>query len=647
MLSIPHHLQRSRRRLAIFTTLALIGVTALVTPPAHAVDIVRTVRLDQVGGATFEGDPTEFTFGYDCAIVGQETLSEGESFELTLPTGSSCQINPQIDSDRYVVTPGSTTVDLDADHTLAFEISRRVGQIRIGKTFPNGGPNPGEAFLVDWECSFGSHSLTDTFTFTTAETQVTPVVPAESSCEVTEQPAPGYDSTVTPGQFTFDPNAGTAQTRVVTVSNARRTTPTGTLQVIKAVRGYTGETFTIDVSCQNASAATVFNDSFSVAGAGSETFTGIPAPATCTVTEQAVPGYSVIYSPSQTVQIPADQAVELTVTNSRQLQSFEISKTTEGGDGTFVFDWSCVAGPFSRSGTVTIDSTGSTPATESVTEIPTGATCSVTERPDPDWTATVVPANGQLVVGSGQTVVQFHNERRTSPLGVVKFYDSNLNGVHDPTEPTIAWRVSIGATSYDIPDESPIALAPGAYTVTEASATGWVATTPSSAPITMPGTTLVSFGNVCLGAGGARSIGYWSGPGKSAVTANDLATLRALPLVITSGAPFDPNSAQQVSAWLKNANATNMATMLSAQLVAMTLNVRHGLVSADAAVWTGSGFTTIGAVTLNATTSLAADGSTLAGDPNRGAQEQLKDVIDRTNRNTNFAQPTPCGSPFA
>jgi hypothetical protein len=98
---------------------------------------------------------------------------------------------------------------------------------------------------------------------------------------------------------------------------------------------------------------------------------------------------------------------------------------------------------------------------------------------------------------------------------------------------------------------------------------------------------------------------------------------------------------------LLNATATNMAYMLSAQLAAMELNVEAGFVDGSAIVFSPElGFITIGDLMTAANSALGTDGLTLVGDPNRAAQEALKNALDAANNNTNFVQPEPCAFDF-
>lgn len=249
---------------------------------------------------------------------------------------------------------------------------------------------------------------------------------------------------------------------------------------------------------------------------------------------------------------------------------------------------------------------------------------------------------------------------RGTNVTVDKFYDANANGTQDGTEPNLAdWVVTID-NSVHLVRLTPVAemLEPGEYVVAEQmpAEPNWVATTATSVPLTIVEGQLydVNFGNVCLGAGGGRTLGFWSNKnGQALVAGDDLAMLVALNLRNADGSPFDPANSQQLKNWLLKATATNMAYMLSAQLAAMALNVHNGLVVGSALVYApgapsanAAGFTTVIALMADANAALGADGSTPSGDPNRALQTILKDALDAANNNRTFAQAVPCAYTF-
>lgn len=247
-------------------------------------------------------------------------------------------------------------------------------------------------------------------------------------------------------------------------------------------------------------------------------------------------------------------------------------------------------------------------------------------------------------------------------LDVVKFYDANANGLDDDGDSAITgWKVLI-KNGIDIIRYTPVTgiiVDPGNYVVSEFSPVeaNWFATTDTSVPLTLTANDHkeVAFGNVCVGAGGARTIGYWSnrnGQADFGATPGALLSLVALNLRTAAGLDFNPASYAVYRTWLLSADASNMAYMLSAQLSGMHLNVLSGKVSGAALVYAPGtlsanplGFATVGALLAEADAALAADGLVLAGHAQRSYQEALKNALDRANNNLTFVQATPC--PFS
>jgi hypothetical protein len=252
------------------------------------------------------------------------------------------------------------------------------------------------------------------------------------------------------------------------------------------------------------------------------------------------------------------------------------------------------------------------------------------------------------------------NPPPTAHLRVRKFYDANTDGMKDPTEPFLTgWKVLIedGLSLFRYTPVN-IIVDPGDYTVTECPPIemNWLRTTqnPQSVTLERGEDETVTFGNVCLGAGGGLTLGFWSNKnGQALVGGDDLALLVALQLRHGSGAAFDPASYTEFRSWLLSATATNMAYMLSAQLAAMELNVLNGKVNGTALIHapgTNSanalGFATVNAVMNEADAELGMHGTAYAGDAWRAYQEALKNALDRANNNKTFVQSAPCPFTF-
>jgi hypothetical protein len=258
------------------------------------------------------------------------------------------------------------------------------------------------------------------------------------------------------------------------------------------------------------------------------------------------------------------------------------------------------------------------------------------------------------------------NAPTPAQLHVRKFYDANANGINDDGQLITGWKVRI-QDNIDYIRFTPIDifLDPDTYTVTEFAPlqTNWVATTSSPVVLTIgagqEGT--ATFGNLCLGAGGGLTLGYWSNKngqaaqfGTTAAATATLAFLSALNLRNADGSAFDPTTYAAFRTWLLGATATNMAYMLSAQLAAMKLNVRNGNVNAGALIYAPGttsanalGFATVNAVMAEADGDLATNNVTTAAGPARTHQEALKNALDKANNNLTFVQATPCAFTFS
>ena len=246
-------------------------------------------------------------------------------------------------------------------------------------------------------------------------------------------------------------------------------------------------------------------------------------------------------------------------------------------------------------------------------------------------------------------------------FSVIKFYDANANGTQDLGEnPITGWQVALSLGLFNgtvsTPFDQQVEEGTG-YDATELKpSTGtWIATTPINVAGTVSTTDVtVAFGNVCLAGGNGHTLGYWSNKNGQKTMEDlgsvnpELAMLNALPLANATGNQPDFTNYSGFRSWLLNGSATNMAYMLSVQLAAMRLNVEAGFVDGGALVYAPNvaasgvdGFITITDL-MNAATAALADQSTLAGDPNRAEQGDIKDALDAGNNNTNFVSPTPC-----
>ncbi|MEM2368458.1 MAG: SdrD B-like domain-containing protein [Thermoproteota archaeon] len=191
------------------------------------------------------------------------------------------------------------------------------------------------------------------------------------------------------------------------------------------------------------------------------------------------------------------------------------------------------------------------------------------------------------------------------------------------------------------------------YTIVEVLPNSWMNTTSTSITVELKSGEISegnNFGNVCLMPGyGGKTLGYWANAGNKLITSDDVNYLNDLNLYKPSGwtyPPFATNNGlltarSQIRNYLLSANARDMRWMLSAQLIATVLNVRHGYLSSSTIVYVGpstyvpSGFITIEEIISNANTALS--------NGYRAEQEYWKNILDWLNNNKlYFVCPEPC-----
>jgi hypothetical protein len=282
-------------------------------------------------------------------------------------------------------------------------------------------------------------------------------------------------------------------------------------------------------------------------------------------------------------------------------------------------------------------------------------------------------------------------------LTIEKCYDANASGACDPGEQKLTgWRMRIQDNldwirHTDATGTGPLSLVldPDKYCVTESDPVqqNWFHTgvsggapinpiapgesqcdsatpnanakTAAQVNLAVDGAEDIVFANVCVGAGGGLTLGFWSNKnGQKLEDASDFAALTAMNLKKANGTDqdFTGNLSQNKStlnSFLLGANATNMANMLSAQLAAMTLNVRHGNVNGEGLVYApgalganANGFISVNKLIAEANTELGLHPLSLSGSPYRAYQEALKTALDKANNNLTFVQSTPCAFSF-
>lgn len=374
------------------------------------------------------------------------------------------------------------------------------------------------------------------------------------------------------------------------------------------------------------------------------------------------------------VDILLSKSVDANLPNSDNQITFTISVTNNGPDdasGVVVTDNLPVGLVYVDSDSVDVNIVGQA-ITWNVGDLAKEDTKTLTINARVEVAGTFV--NNALVAHVDQYDLNNDNDEATvsidiGELKVIKFYDANVNGLNDSETELDGWMFLV---EYDLDGEgeeygretfgnvysgtSLFFVSGTEVRVTEGrSRIGtWVPTTVvQQVAVLTNETVILEFGNVCLGNGGGKTLGFWSNKNGQALITNggDLGFLYELNLRDSKGNAFNPTNYSTYKKWLLNGDAVNMAYMLSVQLSAMEMNVYNGLVDNNAIIYAPYadcanelGFVSISTLMTYANDLLSGINPIMIGSdsPDRAKFEAVKNALDRANNNMNFIQMSPC-----
>lgn len=401
------------------------GVVTLATPTAAAATQNATVTntrkrtltvtksvLYPEGWAALPADPVTFDFAVSCngsPVSGSPfALAAGGSTSVLVPNGQTCSV-VETDDGVFVMTsvPAATSeVVMSTSKTLAFTNTRETGHLRITKSAVGGNGS----FTATVDCGVG-HSFPVTLVTTKGSAVVeTQAIPTGTSCTVTEATQTGWTMTAGPTA----PVVIALGINDVAFTNVR---DTGDLVVTKQAIGGTG-TFAFTATC----ADVVHNLTINTATTDTASVLGLPTGTTCVVSEPATPtgwSFTSIAGPGTAT----GAAMTLTTAKTGNIVSFintrdtgiaHLTKTVDGGSGTFTFTVTCGSMVSRASIAITAPATS---ASVDLSGLPTGI-CTAAEVAHPTG-YTDAPVQDITITKAATTNVGFRNDRQID-LALVK-----------------------------------------------------------------------------------------------------------------------------------------------------------------------------------------------------------------------------------
>ncbi len=435
-------------------------IDVVVTNTRQVGELVVTKVIEgEVAGAT-----STFPIVVDCDVDDYDT-----TFDLTVPPGDT-----EVSSDPALVIPVGVTCTVTESPVpdgwgLARVARRRGGHHRGGhqrghrhqqpsRRLPadqqgasgcGGGTSP--VFTVEVECDngFSAQVALDT-AGDGADSELVGPIPSGVPCTVTEPATPAGWSLVDVAPETVVIGSDPDTPVTVTVTNERTL---GSVQIEKVLNGPAAgaeTSFTVDLDCDGDQfdqqiVLTVPDGASNVI----ETVAGLPTLIECSVTEDVASDKWVLAGiEPESFSVDDDQAVDVTVTNTRERGQITVVKRLSGpvagADTEFTLALDCDENQFDDD-EIVLDVTDGESASTVIDGIPTGTICSLTEpEASEGWQlATILPS--QVVVGDEPITLVAVNRRLTGGLEIFKY----LLGPVDGAPTTFSAFLNCDGTAFD------------------------------------------------------------------------------------------------------------------------------------------------------------------------------------------------------
>jgi uncharacterized repeat protein (TIGR01451 family) len=346
--------------------------------------------------------------------VSASGMTDDGTIAINGPSGTHCIVTETAAPAGYVVdpTPRDLVIPVGASQTINVFVNQQLGSLSVSKHAVGGSGT----FHFTVSCDDGNTYPGFDMTVAAGDTDthlVSDQIVVGTQCTVAETANALFSTTRNPtnGVVTIDTDGET-----VAFTNTRLT---GSLVVNKSSNA--DGTFDFDVDCDGTTYDTTLHITTSN-GSGSARIDGIPTGTSCTVTEQANPLFSSVVTPGDGTVTIATGDNTVSFTNTRLTGSLVIQKSADV-DGTFSFDVDCSDDAFDASNISITTTNGS--GSHTISNIPTGTTCTVTEDSDAHWTTQVTPGDGQVTIAVGNNDVAFSNTRVRGGLLITKSTDED------------------------------------------------------------------------------------------------------------------------------------------------------------------------------------------------------------------------------
>lgn len=445
------------------------------------VQTTGSINVKKIVSGTGPGSNGPFKVEVKCGATIDQTLSLTAGQNLTvdnIPDGTQCTVTETdasgADTTTYTVNGGAPSGSAptftvhagDLDHVVVTN-TYTPGSLRVTKTVVDHGTAPaGATYPVSVSCPGVAGSP---FTFSLGDGDhhdISPLDPG-TQCTVTETNSRGGTITYTVGATT----GSSPPTVTVTAGNQSEVDITNTFPAAPPAAGTIHLAKTLTLQPIGVDSNTQFTFSLDC-GAGVQTFTvtsgapidipNVPAGVNCTLTETdahgahtttfTVGGGAPTTGTSSPVTVTNGGVTNVTVNNAWQTAELDVTKDITGTlppAGPFTVVVSCPGAPGSP---FTLNLTAANP-TGSVTGLPGGVNCTVTETdPDGATTTTYVPNGGtsatpptvSLAPGDNKSVV-ITNDYAPAVLQVTKV----TTGTTPPAGPFHVQVVCTSAGTFD------------------------------------------------------------------------------------------------------------------------------------------------------------------------------------------------------